>query len=102
MLELYIVTFSSANYAGAPEYCSVWADSVSSAENNLNVLEYAENFYYEQDSEQYIDDNGEDAECYSVIKEAVALAGSEFEEYYANKDQRDSFYPCVNKEEAPV
>ena len=95
MKEIYIVTFSSANYAGAPEYCAVEAESEEDAMLNSAVQEYAEDFYREQDEEQYEDENGEPAEGYSYIDSAVALVGSEFEEYYANGTQRNAFYPMV-------
>lgn len=94
--EIYIVTFSSANYAGAPEHCAVMATSEEDAMSNNDVLEWAETYYREQDEDQYQDENdGEEAEGYACIDSAVALVGSEFEEYYANDRQREAFYPMV-------
>ena len=95
--EIYIVTFSSANYARAPEYCAVMATSAEDAMSNSDVYEWAETYYREQDEEQYQDENdGEDAECYASIDSAVEMIGSEFEEYYYNETQRNSFYPMVD------
>jgi hypothetical protein len=94
--EIYIVTFSSANYAGAPEYCAVMADSEEDAISNEDVYEHAETYYREQDEEQYQEEtDGECCDCYASIDSAIALVGSEFEEYYANEEQRRSFYPMV-------
>lgn len=95
--EIYIVEFASANYACAPEYCAVMADSEEDAMSNDAVLDYAAEFYYEQDSEQYMDEHdGEEPEDgYAVINSAVPLVGSEYEEYYANEEQRRNFYPLV-------
>lgn len=95
--EIYIVTFSSANYCGAPEYCAVMAVSEQDAMSNDAVLAHAEDFYREQDEEHYREENdGEDSEYgYSTIDGAVALVGSDFEEYYADEQQRATFYPMV-------
>lgn len=97
MKEIYIVTFSSANYAGAPDYCAVMAECEEDAMSDSAILDYAANFYYEQDSEQFMEENeGEEPEeGYAVIISAVALVGSEFEEYYADETQRSAFYPMI-------
>lgn len=93
MKEIYIVEFSSANYCGAPEHCAVMAESEWDAMSNKAVLDYAANFYYEQDSEQ---NDGEEPEGgYAQIDSAIALVGSDFEEYYADETQRNAFYPMV-------
>lgn len=94
--EIYIVTFSSLNYCGASEHCAVMAVSEQDAMSNDAVLAYAEDFYRDQDEEQYEEENGEACEeGYSVIDSAVALIGSDFEEYYADEQQRTHFYPMV-------
>lgn len=97
MKEIYIVEFSSANYCGAPEHCAVMAESEEEAMSNAAVLDYADNFYYEQDSDQYGEENdGEESEMgYAQIDSAVALVGSDFEEYYSDETQRNAFYPMV-------
>ena len=95
--EIYIVTFSSANYAGAPEHCAVMATSEADAMSNSDLLYYASDFYYEQDNEQFLEENeGEEPEDgYACVDSAVALVGSEFEEYDVNERQRNAFYPMV-------
>lgn len=95
--EIYIVTFSSANYCGAPEYCAVMATSEFDAMSNSGVLDYAEDFYREQDEEQFLEENeNEEPDMgYATIESAVRLIGSDFEEFYANEKQRFAFYPMV-------
>ena len=94
MREIYIVQISSANYAGAPDHCAVMASSEDEAMDLARP--YAEQYYYEQDSEQWLDENdNEEAEEYSTVDYAVPLVGSEYEEYYANEVQRNAFYPMV-------
>lgn len=96
--EIYIVEFSSANYAGAPEHCAVWAECEEDAMSDEDVIEHAETFYREQDEEQFMDENdgGVCDDAYASIDSAVALKGSEFEEFYADEAQRNAFYPLVN------
>lgn len=92
--ELYVVTFESANYSGAPEYCRVWAESEKDAMWQAEV--YAEDFYREQDEDQYMDDYAEHPECWSSVCSAVLQEGSEYEEYIADPVQAATYYPIIN------
>lgn len=90
--QLYVIEFSSANYAGAPEYCTAWA----STENEASDLasDYMENFYYEQDADQFLEENGYDNEdCWSFVNSVELMEESEHKEFY-EKDP-DQYY-CVN------
>lgn len=94
MKKLYVVYFESANYAGYGEHCLVWANSEDDARYNEQVFAFAEEFYYEQDSNQYHEDNdGEDPDSWSYIGSVTLLDGSEFEEYVA---KQPNLYPIVN------
>lgn len=77
-MELYVVYFESANYAGYGEHCLVWADSVEDAMGNSDVSAYA---------------NDEEADVWASILSAVPLKGSEFEEFVAKQPE---VYPIVN------
>ena len=93
--EIYIVEFSSANYCGAPSHCAVMASS--SEEAIEKATDWAEEYYCEQDREQ-LEEEGhlcDDYDAYAAMGEAVPLIGSEFEEYYADEDQRNAYYPMV-------
>lgn len=54
----YLVYWESANYAGAGEYWVVEADDADHAMERTGYN--AEEFFYEQDGEQYLEENGED------------------------------------------
>lgn len=96
--ELYVVEFSSANYAGAPEHCRVWAESEDDAKDVAE--QYAEEIYCEQDQEQWEEENpdmvDEGPGSWATIDRAVLQAGSEYEEYIADPVQAEAFYPIVN------
>lgn len=93
-MELYVVYFESANYCGYGEHCLVWADSEENAMYNDFVLQYAEEFYMEQDQEQYLEEHGDDDQVtWASIMSAEPLKGSEHEKYVA---KQPDFYPIVN------
>ena len=54
----YLVYWESANYAGYGEHWVVEAENEDEAQEITG--ERAEDFFYEQDSEQYLEENGED------------------------------------------
>lgn len=93
-MELYVVYFESANYAGYGEHCLVWANSVEEAMENEDVASYAEDFYYDQDCTQYYEEHeDEEPGNWASIMSAVPLKDSEFEEFVSNQPE---FYPIVN------
>ncbi len=94
--ELYIVEFASANYAGGASHCLVWATSEDAAEEA--AWEYAENYYYEEDGDQLIEDGYDQSDACSVINWAELVEGSEFEEFVKDPSQAE-FYPEVNSKE---
>ena len=79
--DLYVVKFESANYCGAPETCMAWATDEDDAMDVAH--DYAENFFYEQDQEQYLDENYGDDEgvLYANVISAGLLKGSEYEQW---------------------
>lgn len=96
--ELWVVYFESANYCGYGEHCLVWATDSEGAKEAAS--EYAENYYYEQDTEQYMEDHGyENEEAWaSFIKDPYPLSSEEAEDirgYLLNETQK-RFYPIVN------
>lgn len=86
MKELYVVYFESANYAGYGEWVLVWAHDEDEARDNSDMLDYAENFYYEQDADEYLEDNeDEDFEGpWANVVSVEPLRGSDSEEIYKN------------------
>jgi hypothetical protein len=96
--ELYVVEFSSANYAGAPEHCRVWAYNEDDAKDE--ATSYAEDFYMEQDQDQWEEENpdmiDEGPGAWASMDSAVPQKGSEYEEFIANPEQALAFYPIVN------
>lgn len=94
--QLYCVYFESANYCGFGEYCLVMADSEPDAMSIQAVIEYAEEYYQEQDEDQFIEENGEDTDgvTWACIMTAVLVSGSEFEAYIADPSQA-GFYPMI-------
>lgn len=96
--ELWVIDFESANYAGAGEYCLVWASSKEEAE--IESCEYTENFYYEQDSEQYKDEYGDDDEgvCWSFLNDVYPLASEKADDIrdYIKVESQRVFYPIIN------
>ncbi len=96
MRELYVVYFESANYAGYGEHALVWASSVEEALADEQLAQHAEEFYYEQDGDQYLEEHGDDdGVVWAYIGSALPLKGSEFEQYVAKQPQ---LYPVVNQE----
>lgn len=93
--ELYVVEFSSANYAGAPEHCRVWAESEEDALDKAAI--HANDFYYQQDVDQWLEENPDEYEyCWASMDKAVLQAGSKYEEYIADPKQAEAFFPIVN------
>ncbi len=96
MRELYVIEFESANYAGAHETCLVWATSEDDARAEFEQSGWGEEFFYEQDHDQYIEENGDDdGVMYCTFKCAVRLEGSSYEQYAKMESQR-GFYQIVN------
>lgn len=102
--ELYVVEFSSSNYAGAPEHCRVWAESEETAIEAAS--DYAHDFYYQQDSDQWYEENTSEQEdedyynepgSWATLNHAFPQAGSSFEKFIADAEQAEAFYPIVNE-----
>lgn len=94
-MQQYVVYFESANYAGYGEHVLVWANSEEEAMSNDALIEYAEEFYREQDEAQYIEENGEDVDGvqWASIMSAEKLKGSRFEEFVGRNPEQ---YPEMN------
>lgn len=104
MKELYVVYFESANYAGCGEWVLVWAESEDEARDNPDMLEFAENFYREQDEYQYREENNidEDEDIYEMwanVQSAEVLKGSSHEEIYLNPKPGCSTYEVFGSPE---
>lgn len=82
-LNLYLVYFESANYAGYGEHVLVWATDELDAE--IVIGDYAEEFYYEQDGAQLEEDEN-DTDVYASIC-SVEL----FDESHKDWDLKESF-----------
>jgi hypothetical protein len=95
---LWVVYFESANYCGAGEYCLVWATTEDDA--NEAATCYAENYFYEQDIDQYLEENdGEgDGVMYASLIQAYELSSDEAEDIrrYLLDETQKGFYPIVN------
>lgn len=97
--QLYVVYFESANYCGAGEYVLVWATDEDDAMSNDALIEYAEDYYRDQDYEQYMEENdGEepDGVGWANIQSAELLSESEHEEYALNPKPDCSVYQYMN------
>lgn len=93
---LWVVEFQSANYCGAEQYCLVWATSENNAHDEASS--WVEEVFYEQDSEQYLEENGEDPEAYAYITNVYPLVSEEAEDIrrYLKDETQKQFYPIVN------
>jgi hypothetical protein len=93
-MKLWIVYFESANYCGYGEYCVVQAETEDEARNI--AAHYAEEFYYEQDGDQYMEEHGCDADCWADIKTVELFDGNhDCWKYYTDPNQ-SVFYPLIN------
>ena len=94
-MQQYVVYFESANYAGYGEHVLVWANSEEDAMSNDALIEYAEEFYREQDEAQYIEENGEDTDgvAWASINSAELLETSDLAKYVKLQPEQ---YPEMN------
>lgn len=97
--ELWVVYFESANYCGYGEHCLVWAWEEDEARDAASV--WADEFYYEQDSAQWEEENPDESDedvVWASITEAYPLASEEAEDIrgYLLDDTQKQFYPIVN------
>ena len=94
-MKLWVIYFESANYCGYGEHCVVKAETEDEAREVASG--YAEDFYYEQDSDQYYEDYAEeDPEYWADIK-TVELFDETHESWKYFKDpKQSSFYPLIN------
>ena len=100
MKQVYVVEFNSMYYSRASEYCLVNANNEQEACDLAE--EYANEFYYEQDHEQYLEDYGnnednyaDDDEMYGNVIGAELLETSDHYVFATNPDQAQ-FYPKLN------
>lgn len=96
MSKDYVVYFESANYCGAGEYCIVQAETVEEA--TVLASAYAEEYYYEEDELQYVEDNGESdlvGVTWSTIISVELLENSNVLDFVYMEDQKQ-FYPRIN------
>ena len=93
--RLWVVEFESMNYCGAASHCLVWA--VDEDDAKMSSEEYAENYYFEEDGDQYLEDNEDDeGVIWSTTTSAVLLEGSEFAEYVEDQSQQQAYYQFAN------
>jgi hypothetical protein len=97
--RLYVVEFESANYAGAPSHCLVWAFNEEDARDA--AFEYTDGYYYEQDHEQFYEEyhDGEeicDDTMWATIVSVELLEGSEYAKYVEDSEQQRNFYEVAN------
>lgn len=92
----YVVYFESANYCGAGEYCIVRAETVEEA--TVLASAYAEDYYYEEDGLQYVEDNGESnlvGVIWATIVSIDLLEDSSVRDF-VYMDEQQQFYPRIN------
>jgi len=96
-MQLYLIYFESANYAGYGHHCVVKAWSEDEAEDLAQ--EYMEDTYYEEDSDQWYDENSE-SPCNWAEVRTIEEFGPEHDtwEYFMDEKQREHFYPCIGFE----
>lgn len=96
-MQIYLVYFESANYAGYGHRCVVKAQSEDEAE--YLAKGHAEDVYYDEDSDQWYDEN-EDDPCEWAAILTVEEFGPEHDtwQYFMDKTQREHFYPCIGFE----
>lgn len=95
-MKLWLGYFESANYAGFGEYCIAKAKTEDEARSVISA--YAEDYYYEQDSDQWFEENEvcENDESWAEVVRVVEFDEShELWGYYKNPGQ-SSFYPEIN------
>ena len=93
---LWLAYFESANYCGYGEYCVVEASSEEEA--NEIASSYAEEQYFEQDNEQYVEEHGDEEEPvhWANIHWAVPFDEShDCWKYYIDPTQKQ-FFPKIN------
>jgi hypothetical protein len=94
--RLYVVEFESMNYAGAPSHCLVWATDEEDAK--LESESFAEDWYYQEDGDQYLEDNeDDDGVIWSTTTSVVLLESSEFAKFVEDEQQQYAFFKVVNE-----
>lgn len=97
MSKLWLITFSSFNYAGASSHCVVKSETEDEARRI--VADYIENFFYEEDSDQWYDDYGRrnEPDCWAVIDVVEEFDDThEYWVHYQDPEQQRNFYQNVN------
>lgn len=93
--QIYVITYSSMHYAGAPSHCLVLAIDESEAENLADGFMYEQE--YENNYEQIVEDGlDDDGECHYIVDRVELLSESEHAEFAANLQQQLAYYPKVN------
>lgn len=99
MKQLYIIEYESAHWCGGVSHCVAWAESEEEAQDAAEEhMETEMRELFSDQIEEEIEENGEefDSEPMSTVNWVKPLVGSDHEEYYADENQRNNFYPCVN------
>lgn len=91
--QIYIITYSSAHYAGAPSHCLVKATDEDDATNKAD--RFMQESEYEENETQMIEDGIDIEDCPYYVDEVQLLEGSEHAEYEKDEGQR-FYYPKVN------
>lgn len=98
MKQLWLIYFESANYVGYGGYCVVEANSEDEAKEA--AYHYVEDYYYQEDSDQYYEDYGDEEEPYAwgeIMKVEVFNEQHDCWEYYNDPSKGQSqFYPKLN------
>lgn len=96
MRQLYILEYESAHWCGGASHCVAWAENKQEAESEADS--WMEESMLELFSDMHDDEPDLDDESAYTLNFVTPLAGSDFEKYYKDLQQRASFYPCVNTE----
>lgn len=92
--QLYIIEYESAHWCGGASHCVVWATSEDEARDIADP--FMDEMMRELFSSEHEDEPEVDEDPAHSVNSVELLEGSEYEEYYADEQQRRNFYPCVN------
>lgn len=91
--QIYIITYSSAHYAGATSCCLVKASNTDEAV--IKADEWMWECEWEQNSEQILEDGIDEDECPYSVDRVELLEDSEHKEFEKDEGQR-VYYPKLN------
>jgi hypothetical protein len=92
--QIYVITYSSAHYAGAPSNCLVLATDGDDA--RLEADGFMQEQEIENNYEQMTEDDISDDESAYFVDKVELLKDSEHAEFVKDLQQQLTYYPKVN------